>query len=165
MPRRGFSMVYSTTSGSTRLIRNAAALPSPPAKRSSTSSRCRARRPVFLISSEHSSGSSAVSSTGVRLTATSTPRTIHHGKGAETATTPASPAATTYSQPAPEFMAIRYITRPRQETKAGFTILLMPGRLMLLRGRRYRVEDLPDHGLRPRYPTAYREPVRQGVGR
>src|ERR687885_2752247 len=164
MPRRGFSMVYRTTSGSSRPTRNATALSLSPAKRSSTSSRCRARRPAFLISSEHSSGSPAVASTGVRLTI-STPRTFHHGNGTETATTPQIPAATTYSQPAPAFVAIRYMTRPRETTNAGFAILLKPGRLMRLRGRRHRLEDLPDHSLRPGYPAAYREPVRQGVRR
>src|ERR687893_2843801 len=167
MPRRGFSTVYRRTSGLSRRTRTATARPVSPAKRSSTSSRCRARRPVFLISSEHSNGSPAVARTGARLT-TSMPRTFHHGSGTATATTPPIPAATTYSQPAPEFVAIRYRIMPRQTTNAGFTILLKPRRLIyMLRGRRHRLEDLADHCLRrrPGHPAAHREPVRQGLRR
>jgi hypothetical protein len=86
---------------------------------------------VFLTSREHSNGSPAVARTGARLT-TSTPRTFHHGKGAATATTPPIPAATTYSQPAPLFVAIRYRTIPRQTTNAAFAILLKPKSLIIL---------------------------------
>src|SRR5215217_6679341 len=159
MPRRGFSMVYRRVSGSRRPTRTATARPVPPAKRSSTSSRFRARRPVFFISSTHSNGSPAVAWTGARIS-TSMPRTFHHGKGAETITTAPITAATTYSQPAPEFVAIRYRMRPRQTTKAAFAILFPPERLIIhtpLHGWRYRIEDLPDHGLRrrPGRPAAH----------
>src|ERR687893_1643384 len=145
-----------------------AARPVSPAKRSSTSSRCRARWPLFLTSREHSNGSPAVATTGACLTTASTPRTFHRDKSAATSTTPPIPAATTYSQPAPEFVAIRYRIMPRQTTNAGFTILLKPRRLIyMLRGRRHRLEDLADHCLRrrPGNPAAHREPVRQGVRR
>jgi hypothetical protein len=80
---------------------------------------------VFLIFREHSNGSPAVASTVARLT-TSTPRTFHQGKGAATAITAPIPAATTYSQPAPALVAIRYRAMPRQMANAGFAILLEP---------------------------------------
>src|SRR5215218_9999403 len=161
-------MAYRTASGPLEPTRTATARPAPPAKRSSTSSKYRARRFVFRSSSVHSMGSPAVAWTGARRSA-SMPRTFHHGSGAETITTAPIPAATTYSQPAPEFAAIRYRIRPRQTTKAGFAILLKPGRLTFnapLGRRRDLVENLPDHGFsrRPGRPAAHRQPVGQSVG-
>src|SRR5215217_7772409 len=130
-------MAYRTASGPLEPTRTATARPAPPA-----------RRFVFRSSSVHSMGSPAVAWTEARLSA-SMPLTFHHGSGAETITTAPIPAATTYSQPAPEFAAIRYRIRPRQTTKAGFAILLKPGRLTFnapLGRRRDLVENLPDHG-------------------
>jgi hypothetical protein len=86
---------------------------------------------VFLSSREHSNGSPAVARTGACLMTASTPRTFHRDKGAATTTTPPIPAVTTYSQPAPEFVAIRYRIVPRQTTNAAFAILFRPGLLIL----------------------------------
>ncbi len=85
---------YRSTSGLSRSARTANARPVPPAKRSSTSRRYRASRPVFFTSIVHSMGSPAVARTGARLMI-SMPRTFHHGASAETATTPAMAAETT----------------------------------------------------------------------
>src|SRR5215218_4653097 len=161
-------MPYRTVSGSLEPTRTATARPAPPAKQSSTSSKYRARRFVFRSSSVHSKGSPAVAWTGGRLSA-SMARTFHHGRGAETIITAPIPAATTYSQPAPEFVAIRYRIKARQKAKAGFAILLKPGRLTFnapLGRRRDLVEDVPDHGFsrRPGRSAAHRKPVGQSVG-